>query len=221
MMVGHSRRKFIWEILLGFGGLAVIVEPAISFWAKAWGKLKKRVLSRETSRDSLINEDPKSLDAHHLEITPLNEFGTMGEADYKADLNHWTLNLEGLVMNPLRLSYTQIRALPFIERKVLLICPGFFANQGLWKGISIRTLLEKAKVKPEATHVIINGPKDHPLKQERFPIKDVLADKVFLAYQVNGSDLPQKHGFPLRVVAEDYYGSVWVKYVETIKVEKS
>jgi len=45
---------------------------------------------------------------------------------------------------------------------------------------------------------------------------------VFLAFEVNGEKLPQKHGFPLRIVAEDYYGSDWVKYVykiEAFKVE--
>jgi len=32
-------------------------------------------------------------------------------------------------------------------------------------------------------------------------------------------ELPPKHGAPLRVVAEDYYGSDWVKYVDRISVE--
>ena len=50
--------------------------------------------------------------------------------------------------------------------------------------------------------------------------KDVLSNKVFLAYAVNGEALPQKHGFPLRVVAEDYFGDFWVKFVYSMKVEK-
>ncbi|MBW2515672.1 MAG: molybdopterin-dependent oxidoreductase, partial [Deltaproteobacteria bacterium] len=48
------------------------------------------------------------------------------------------------------------------------------------------------------------------------------SDKVFLAYEVNGEKLPVRHGFPLRIVAEDYYGDDWVKYVyriEAIKME--
>ena len=49
---------------------------------------------------------------------------------------------------------------------------------------------------------------------------DILSDKVFLAYEVNGKALPRKHGFPLRVVAEDHYGSEWVKYVDKITVER-
>ena len=44
-------------------------------------------------------------------------------------------------------------------------------------------------------------------------------DATNLAYQVNGMALPRRHGFPLRVVAEDDYGSDWIKYVDRITVE--
>lgn len=219
-MSGRSRRKFLREILSVLGGLAVTVEPLFSFWAEAWAKVKKKVLPRGTDRESLINENPETLAAGNLEVTPLKDFGIMGLSDQAVDIRHWTLKVNGQVMNPLRLSYAQIRALPFIERKVLMICPGFFANQGLWKGISIQTLLEKAGVKSGVTHVTISGPEGEYSKPERFPLEEILSNKVFLAYQVNGSDLPQKNGFPLRLVAEDYYGSFWVKYVDTMKVEK-
>jgi DMSO/TMAO reductase YedYZ molybdopterin-dependent catalytic subunit len=219
-MPGQSRRKFIGRVLFVFGGLVLLLEPTLSFWSEAWGKLKRKVLSRETRRNSLVNENPGNLDARNFEITPLEDFATMGLSDHPVELNHWTLKVEGLVQTPLRLSYEQIRAFPFLERKVLMICPGFFVNQGLWKGISIRTLLQKAGTKPGVNHVSINGPEGPYTKTERFPLKDILSDKVFLAYQVNGSDLPQKHGFPLRLVAEDSYGDSWVKYVDTIKVEK-
>ena len=32
--------------------------------------------------------------------------------------------------------------------------------------------------------------------------------------------LPRKHGFPLRVVAEDHYGSVWIKYVHKVEAHR-
>jgi len=46
------------------------------------------------------------------------------------------------------------------------------------------------------------------------------SDKVFLAYEVNGKPLPQRHGFPLRAVAEDSFGYDWVKYVYKVEVNK-
>ena len=45
----------------------------------------------------------------------------------------------------------------------------------------------------------------------------IRSDKVFLAYSVNNGPLPVKHGFPLRLVAEDQVGSQWVKFVDKIE----
>jgi sulfoxide reductase catalytic subunit YedY len=44
---------------------------------------------------------------------------------------------------------------------------------------------------------------------------------VFLAYRANDRPLPEKHGFPLRVVAQDYYGGVWLKYVYKVEAHKA
>jgi DMSO/TMAO reductase YedYZ molybdopterin-dependent catalytic subunit len=49
-------------------------------------------------------------------------------------------------------------------------------------------------------------------------LKIIQQKKVFLAYRVNGVTLPRKHGFPLRLVYEDEYGSSWVKYVDELVV---
>ncbi|MEJ2726697.1 MAG: molybdopterin-dependent oxidoreductase [Deltaproteobacteria bacterium] len=97
---------------------------------------------------------------------------------------------------------------------------GFFANHGRWKGISMKTLLEKAGAESDVTHVVFSGPRVSYKKVEEFPVEDVLTDKVFLAYQVNGKPLPRRHGFPLRVVAEGYYGDDWVKYVYQMTLQK-
>ena len=83
------------------------------------------------------------------------------------------------------------------------------------------TALNLAQMKADTTHISVYGPQGPYEKVERFPISDIRSDKVFLAYQVNGEELPQKHGFPLRIVAEDYYGDEWVKYVYKIEAIKA
>ena len=101
-----------------------------------------------------------------------------------------------------------------------MICPGFFTNHGRWKGISIAELLKLSGADAGITHVSIRGPEGRYAKVERFPITEIVSHQVFLAYQVNGQVLPRKHGFPLRAVAEDHYGSEWVKFVHHIEVHK-
>jgi len=41
---------------------------------------------------------------------------------------------------------------------------------------------------------------------------------IILALRVNGKKLPQEHGFPVRVVAEDVYGGRWVKWLRSIQI---
>ena len=212
----ENRRNFLKKTLKSFVGLGLLFSPFVNGVQLVYGKAKKIILPKGTDRKTLIDKNPRSLDTRNLEITPLKDFETMGVTDYDVNFDDWRLKVSGRIEAPIKLAYSQILALPPIERDVLLICPGFFANHGKWKGFSIGKLLKKAKVAKGVTHVSFSGPAGK--YEESFPIEDIYSNKVFLAYGVNGEILPEKHGFPLRVVAESYYGSDWVKFVSHVNV---
>ena len=212
----YTRRDFA-SLILGVLGASALFGPVGAVARRAWAASRK-VLTKATSRESLIHENPADLDTTDMAITPLDEFETMGPTDRAVDLATWRLEVAGLVKRPGSFTYAELTALPTIEREVLLICPGFFANHGRWKGFSITRLLRQADVDPTATHVTIE---ETGGKSARYPLADVLSDKVFLATHVNGTALPRKHGFPLRVVAEGYYGAEWVKYVGKLTVDRT
>jgi DMSO/TMAO reductase YedYZ molybdopterin-dependent catalytic subunit len=195
---------------------AMILTPLRSMLRFVAAEIKKRILPKGTDRRSLINQDPASLDPRNLDLTPLKDFGTMGLSDHQVNLSQWRLTVEGDVGTPLRLAYEQVLAMPGIERDVLLICPGVFANYGRWKGVSLKELMKRSDVRKGATHVTFYGPEGIYQKTERFTLDEVMKDKLFLAYGVNGEILPVRNGFPLRLVAEDHYGYQWVKYVDKI-----
>lgn len=215
-----SRRQFMKNSFKSLALLGTFLVPFVSGFRRTLARTRKIILPKSTNRESLIQKNPADLDTRNLETTPLEDFGTMGLTDHKEELSNWRLSVEGHVENPFVFSYDQVIALPFIERDVLMICPGFFANHGRWKGISVRDLLKAARLKDGATHLTFHGPQSQYENLQRFPIADVLSDKVFPAYQVNGRTLPERHGFPLRVVAEGYYGYDWIKYVYKVTVDK-
>ena len=215
----QKRREFLKAALGFMTSLGILLSPLFGAFRLAYGKAKRIILPKDTNRADLIDKDPVELDTRHLETTPLKEFDTMGVTDHQVDLNQWRLEVTGRVKTPLSLTNEEIRALPSIEKNVLLICPGFFANHGKLRGISLGKLLEEAKVEKSASLVKVSGPEEYGSEKiEEFPIEDVLSDRVFLAYGVNDQILPKKHCFPLRVVAEGYYGSYWVKYAYKVKV---
>jgi len=188
----------------------LVFHPLSICWANT-----KKILPEGFSKEELQNMNPADVDNRNLEIDPLDKFGTMGPTDVGIDLKTYRLRLTGKVGQPLSLSYDQILKYPSVTEIVLLICPGFFANNGRWTGIHLMALLQEAQFKKEAKYIDINGAHG---KGVRIPLKTVDQKRIFLAHRVNGEPLPQKHGFPLRLVYEDAYGSDWVKYVDEIVV---
>jgi len=215
-----QRRSFFGIIFRLTAGLMLGLNPAVSLIRRAYAQSKRIILPKGTKMTRLVDRNPADLDTRNLEVIPLTQFETMGLTDHKTDLDTWRLTVAGEVKNPLKLTYDRVLELPSIERKVLLICPGFFTNHGKWKGISVLELFKLAGPESGITHVTFRGPPGRYQKTERFPIAEVAANKIFLAYRVNGQALPRKHGFPLRVVAEDHYGSEWVKYVHEVEAFK-
>ena len=189
---------------------SLVIQPLSFCWAKT-----KELLPRGFPKNQLKTMDPANIDNRNLEIDPLKQFGTMGPTDVAIDVKTYRLKITGKVERPLSLSYDQILQYPSLTEVVLLICPAFFSINGRWTGVHLHTLLQEARIKTEAQFVDVNGA---PRKSVSIPVKRIQQKKIFLAYQVNGVTLPQKHGFPLRLVYEDEYGSSWVKYVDEIVV---
>ena len=215
----ENRREFLKTAFGFLTGMGLLLTPFLSILRKVYAKAQKVILPKHTTRQSLVHMNPSTLDTRNLSITPLKDFSTMGISDFEVDLDDWRLEVTGHVNIPLALTYSQVSTLPSIERNVLLICPGFFVNHGRWKGISMGKLLETAKVKKGVTKVTFSGENGGYERVERFPIEDILSNRVFLAYGVNGETLPREHGFPLRVAAEGYYGDDWLKYVYKVTLE--
>ena len=217
-----KRRQFIKLIIGLLAGMGTIFSPLFTGVRLVWAKAKKNVLPKGTPMTSLIRKNPADLDTRNLDVTPLEKLDVMGLAGHEVNLNEWRLEIGGLVKRPVKFTYQQVTKMPRFKRDVLLICPGFFAYLARWEGVSVAKLLESAGgVDPDVTHVSFSGPNGSYEKTDKFPLEDIFSGKVFLAYRVNDRTLPQKHGFPLRVVAEGYYGGNWVKYVYKLEAHKA
>ncbi|MFB3885808.1 MAG: molybdopterin-dependent oxidoreductase [Thermodesulfobacteriota bacterium] len=198
-------RTWFWASLS-----SLILNPLSICWAQA-----KKILPKAFSKNQLKDMNPAEIDNRNLEVDPLKQFGTMGPTEVTVDLKHYRLKVTGQVEHPLSLTYEQILKYPSLTETVLLICPGFFSNNGRWTGVHLRSLFQEAMIKKEATYFDIKGAHE---KVVRITLQEIGKKRIFLAYRVNGETLPQKHGFPLRLVYEDAYGYDWVKYVDEIVV---
>jgi len=213
----NMKRRQILKLFTAAAGWTVVAgSPLALLVRRSCAALRRRLLPADTDLGTLLFENPKYLDSRNLPITPIGKFGTMGLSKHQVDLQRWQLTIGGAVARPSLFSYDQIMAMPAVSRDVLLICPGVFAYHARWRGISIWPLLEQSGVDRKTTYADVRGPSGPYEKVQRFPLREVQTNDAFLAYAVNERRLPEKHGFPLRAVAEGYVGADWIKFVERI-----
>jgi DMSO/TMAO reductase YedYZ molybdopterin-dependent catalytic subunit len=164
----------------------------------------------------------------------------------KLDVESYELRIDGAVAHPLTIRYDEVRGMPSHRRTVTLECAGnsrvFLLPQehgvqwGLgavgnaeWTGVPLDYLLRRAEVLEGALEVVLEGgdrgqPTNSPapcgsLKFARsLPISAAREQGVMLAYQMNGSDLPVEHGFPIRAIVPGHYAMASVKWLTHIRV---
>jgi DMSO/TMAO reductase YedYZ molybdopterin-dependent catalytic subunit len=154
-------------------------------------------------------------------------------------LNDWRLSVDGEVGTPLTLTMDDLKKLPAVELIGVVECagngrgfveppvPGLQWTNGsvgnaIWRGVRLADVLKRAGIKDSGKEVLFNGA-DVPLgKMQDFrrsiPVTKALDPNTLLAYDMNESALPVKHGFPLRVVAPGWASDSWVKWLTNITV---
>jgi DMSO/TMAO reductase YedYZ molybdopterin-dependent catalytic subunit len=93
-----------------------------------------------------------------------------------------------------------------------------------WEGVSLASVLEKARIKEGAVDVNLKGlDQDAPEggTNRPIPIEKALHPDTLLAYRMNGEPLPPDHGFPLRAIVPGWIGSNSIKWVGSITVSAS
>ena len=164
--------------------------------------------------DGIKDMHPSQVDNSTLPITPIEALGRTGRPQ-EYDIDTYRLVVDGLVDNPLSLTYEDLLSRSQVTETVLLICPGVFWNNATWTGTPLSLILEEAGISPEASGIRLVAGDGYA---QTLSPEDAMADRVFLAYEVNGEILPSKDGYPIRLVARHQYGSKWVKWVERIEV---
>ncbi|MET1020579.1 MAG: sulfite oxidase [Arthrobacter sp.] len=157
------------------------------------------------------------------------------------EAERWHLRIGGAVRGSLELNLKALRRAPRISIPVTLECAGngrsllrprplsqpwrFEAvGTAVWTGVPLAYLLTQAGVDDDAVEVVftgVDGGIQGGVRQHfarSLPIAEALRPDIVLAYQMNGSDLPPQHGYPLRLVVPGWYGMASVKWLSSIKV---
>ena len=132
----------------------------------------------------------------------------------------WRLDIVGRVETPRVYSFADIAALPAVEQETTLLCISYGVGSGLcsnaiWKGVPLPTLLAQAKPKPNVTTVLFRAADGY---YETFRFEKAMEPTTLVAYEMNGEPLPQRHGYPLRLIVPGLYGEKNPKWLTRIEL---
>jgi len=172
--------------------------------------LTRHSLAREFSRSQISNPPFAN------EMAPLNEAYKRLQAGGFAD---WRLTVDGMVDRPASFSLDQLKSYPSRSQITHLACEEGWSYVAEWIGVPLSHVLEAVGVQPQARYVAYFS--IDPDWWDSVDMADALHPQTFLAYGMNGDDLPVGNGGPLRMRVPRHLGYKSVKFVTHLTVTDS
>jgi DMSO/TMAO reductase YedYZ molybdopterin-dependent catalytic subunit len=144
----------------------------------------------------------------------------------RIDANAWNLSVKGAVDNPVEFSYQDLLGMPTREADITLSCVsntigGGLVSNGRWTGVLLSDVLKEAGMSRDkitgASKQLVGRSVDGFTTGFK---TDIALDgrNALVAFGLNGSELPIKHGYPVRLVIPGLYGYVsatkWLTEIE-------
>lgn len=165
------------------------------------------------------------------QLEPMTAFTTAIDDFYRVDISlvtpridsaSWTLTIDGMVDKPLTLSYTDLIKLPMIERNITLTCVsnevgGPYVGNARWLGVPFSEIIKLVGVRPgveQAYSYSEDG--GYTCSTPYQALRD--GRDAMIVVGMNGEVLPDKNGFPARMLVPGLFGFVsatkWLKRIE-------
>lgn len=156
-------------------------------------------------------------------INPIFLVGYENEDSQSVEGSNWFV-IEGLVENPLNISYGELWSFPLVSEVTMLQCvgsgeppygPTIVYN---WSGVPLFYLLNLAKVMAGGYREVVFNATDG--FSSSVLLETAMHPTTILALEANGTDLEQIGGFGsgYRVVVPCRWGYKWVKWIKQIIV---
>ena len=121
----------------------------------------------------------------------------------------YTINITGLAQGELTLA--DLKAMPSEEFNAILVKSTGTTIENSWKGVLLGEILQKYDVTPGyVTFVAIDE------YMSTMELSDL--DNAYLCYEMDGKEISQEDGGPIRLVIIDQPGKLWLKFLKEIKL---
>ena len=158
----------------------------------------------------------------------------------ETDADGWTLQIGGMVRNPMTLGMDDIASRPSVTLPVTMECAGNgralmepravsqpwlleAIGTAEWTGTPLAPIIREAGVEEGAVELLFTGADEGvqggelQYYQRSMTLEQAAREEVTLAYAMNGAPLQPQHGSPLRLIAPGWYGMASVKWLSRIE----
>jgi len=161
---------------------------------------------------------------HEVKNWPVLDLGEQPDVATK----NWTLEVGGLVENPVTLDWAAFLALPQVDDVSDFHCVTTWSRyDNHWRGVRFRTIAELVVPKDAATHVLCTGydfmPGTFIPYTTNLPLARAIEDDVLLVHTWEGRPLPREHGGPVRMITPKLYawkGAKWIRRIDFLAEDR-
>lgn len=155
-------------------------------------------------------------------VTPNDRFYqvTKNVIDPDIKLEGWHLSIEGQVACSKAFSLEDLRAFTPVEQETTLMCisnpvGGGLMSNARWKGVPLAALLRQAIPADRTGRVLLRAADGYT---DTIYFDKALEPTTIIAYEMNGEKLPQRHGYPVRMIVPGLFGEKNVKWLTGIEI---
>ena len=234
------------DLLKGAVGSGVLAAGAASIpsWVMPALAQGEELVPFTDIPDTFRVRDKGAGGTYFQDVRQINSFYSSNDQFYvvqhygqpELDLSSYRLRITGMVDNPMELSLQDVIGGDVVELDAGWECGGNretimngLVGNARWRGVSLRSLLERAGIQDGAKEVVffggdigseeIRGAEVDKAFARSLAIPDAMRQENMLAFEMNGEPLPLYHGRPLRLIVPGWYGVANVKWLTQIHVQ--
>lgn len=130
----------------------------------------------------------------------------------------WRLKVDGLVAHPASFSLDEIKSMPMRSQITHQACEEGWSFIAEWHGVPLSHVLNTVGVSNRARYVVVYALDD---TWDSLDLPDAYHAQTFLTYGLNGDEISNEHGAPLRLRVARQLGYKSVKFLSRISLVDS
>ena len=243
MLMNQRTRRDILKGTLIVAGLGVLDIPEWALPVLAQGDTDVPFTDIPDNVRWETPPDRRLLDVRTIDgpFTPADKFGTTQHYGHPTiDAAAFRLKISGLVDRSKQPSLDDLKKIGCTDLVAGVECSGNrgplngLCGNGRWTGVSLKSVLDSAGVKPAAREFVFfgadHGEEEVEWRAQKFKIdvpfgrslnrEKALSPEPFLAWALNGQPLTKHQGAPLRLLVPGWYGVCNVKWLSQIHIQE-